>query len=44
MYIIGEEKVKVLTTPDKWYGITYKEDLPEIKAAIKKFTQEGLYE
>lgn len=40
----GEEKVKVLTTPDKWYGITYKEDLPEIKAAIKKFTLEGLYE
>ncbi len=37
------EKLKVLETDEKWYGITYKEDLPEIKAAIKKYTELGIY-
>ena len=36
-------KVKVLDTDEKWYGITYKEDLPLIQSAIKKMTDEGLY-
>lgn len=36
-------KFKVLGTDEKWYGITYKEDLPLIQSAIKKFTEEGLY-
>lgn len=31
----NNEKVKVLTTNEKWYGITYKEDLPEIQEALK---------
>ncbi len=37
------EKFKVLETDEKWYGITYKDDLPEIKEAIKKYTEEGIY-
>ncbi len=37
------EKFKVLETDEKWYGITYKEDLPEIKDAIKKYTEAGIY-
>lgn len=36
-------KVKTIETNEKWYGITYKEDLPLIKEAIKKYTDAGLY-
>ena len=36
-------KFRVLETNEKWYGITYKEDLPLIKDAIKKYTDAGLY-
>ncbi len=36
-------KLKVLETDEKWYGITYKEDLPEIQEAIKKYTEMGIY-
>ena len=28
-------QVKVLNTTAKWYGVTYKEDKPEVVAAIK---------
>ncbi len=37
------EKVKVLETLDKWYGVTYKEDLPTVKNAINQMIREGLY-
>ena len=36
-------KFKVLNTDEKWYGITYREDLPMIQSAIRKFTEDGLY-
>ncbi len=39
----GRTKVKVLSSDDKWYGVTYKEDTPVIQAAIKKLTEAGLY-
>ena len=35
--------MKVLTTPDKWYGITYREDKPELMAALRRMEEEGLY-
>ena len=35
--------VQVLPTPDKWYGVTYKEDKPQVEAAIKRLKEEGLY-
>lgn len=35
--------LRVLETDEKWYGITYKEDLPEIQEAIKKYTEMGIY-
>lgn len=43
--LIQEEgaKVKVLKATDKWYGVTYKEDSDIVKAAFKKFDEEGLY-
>jgi len=36
-------KFKVVETDEKWYGITYKEDLPLIQEAIKKMTDNGIY-
>lgn len=36
-------KVKVLNTPDKWYGMTYKEDKKEVSEAMKILCDKGLY-
>ena len=35
--------VKVLTSPDQWYGVTYAADKPVVVAALKQKTEEGLY-
>lgn len=35
--------VRVLTSPDKWYGVTYAADKPFVVAAIQEFTQQGKY-
>lgn len=35
--------VKVLTSNDKWYGVTYKEDKPMVVAAIQNLKDSGLY-
>ena len=40
----GEATVKAYHNKDKWYGITYKEDLPEVQQAISKYVADGLYE
>lgn len=40
----GKIKVKVLESQDRWYGVTYKEDKESVVEAIKKLTEEGLYE
>lgn len=37
-------RVRVLTTQDKWYGVTYKEDKETVVNAIEKLTLEGKYE
>ena len=43
--IIEENKpVRVLETPEKWYGVTYREDMDSVRAAMDKFIKEGLYE
>ena len=39
----GYSTVKVFTNTDKWYGITYREDLAEIKEAIGGYIKDGLY-
>lgn len=39
----GRARVKVLTSPDKWYGVTYQEDKPSVVAAIARLTAQGLY-
>lgn len=39
----GKAKVKVLTTPDKWIGVTYREDKPMVVESIKKLVEDGVY-
>ena len=39
----GKASVKVYSNTDKWYGITYREDLAEVKEAIGGYIKDGLY-
>lgn len=39
----GRACVHVLTSDEIWYGVTYREDLASVKAAIAKMHEEGLY-
>ena len=39
----GLASVQVLTSPDKWYGVTYAADKPFVVAAIRSFTEAGKY-
>ena len=39
----GKANVKVLSTADKWYGVTYAADKPIVVAALQEKTQQGLY-
>ena len=36
-------KIQVLPSEDKWYGITYREDRPEVEAAFEHLVRAGLY-
>ena len=36
-------KLKVLTSTEKWYGVTYKEDKNDVVAAMKMLEEEGKY-
>ncbi len=40
----GTKRVKVLPAEDKWYGVTYKEDKPQVVAAIGEMIEKGLYD
>ena len=40
----GKATVKCYSNKDKWYGITYREDKPEVQAAIKALCDKGLYD
>ena len=35
--------VKMLYSPDTWYGVTYAADKPVVVAALKTMTEQGLY-
>ena len=39
----GKATAAVRMTPDKWYGITYKEDKPQVEQAILRMEEEGIY-
>lgn len=36
-------QVKVLTSPDNWYGVTYKEDKEKVVKAIREMKEAGCY-
>ena len=36
-------KVKVLTSNDSWFGVTYKEDKPKVVAHFEQFKEDGTY-
>ncbi|MGI6751730.1 MAG: nucleotidyltransferase family protein [Anaerovoracaceae bacterium] len=39
----GRATVKVISSPSKWYGVTYKEDLPNVTAALQDLQNRGFY-
>jgi dTDP-glucose pyrophosphorylase len=39
----GKAKVKVLSSKEKWYGVTYQEDKPQVKEAIRKLIENKTY-
>lgn len=39
----GKATVRVLNSPDKWYGVTYAADKPMVVAALRAMTEQGLY-
>lgn len=43
--LLDEKKarVRVLSSADKWYGVTYKEDKPVVVAALAAMRENGLY-
>lgn len=43
--LIHERKItmRVLETPEKWFGVTYKEDKPFVAAGIRQLIETGVY-
>lgn len=39
----GRASVKVLKTPDRWFGVTYKEDKEAVVEALRKLVAAGVY-
>ena len=39
----GKAGVRILKTNDRWHGVTYPEDKPEVKKAIAAMIKKGLY-
>ena len=39
----GSATVKVMNTPDKWFGVTYKEDRPMVVNKLKELSEQGIY-
>lgn len=40
----GIKKIRVVPAEDKWYGVTYKEDKPQVVAAIEDLIAKGYYD
>ncbi len=39
----GKAKMRVLTSDARWFGVTYKEDKPEVVSKIRKLIDSGAY-
>ena len=39
----GTGKTEVLSTPSRWFGVTFKEDRPGVVAKFQEFADQGIY-
>ena len=39
----GEIRIRVLPTTGRWFGMTYAEDMPGVRASFRAMTEEGIY-
>jgi hypothetical protein len=39
----GQARVKVLRSPDSWFGVTYREDRPQVIESVRKLVAKGDY-
>ncbi len=39
----GRARVKILSSGEQWYGVTYQEDKPRLSAGLKELKDKGLY-
>ncbi len=39
----GKGKIKVIPTSAQWFGVTYKEDAPDVKKSFKNLIKTGVY-
>ena len=39
----GRARVKVLSTAERWHGVTYAQDKPQVRAAIQQLVAAGMY-
>ena len=39
----GTAQCDVLSTPSRWFGVTYKEDRPAVVGKFKEFAEKGIY-
>jgi UTP-glucose-1-phosphate uridylyltransferase len=39
----GQERVKVLRTPESWFGVTYREDRPRVIEGLRQRIEAGVY-
>ena len=39
----GKASVQVLASPDRWFGVTYKDDKPVVMDALQAMKDKGLY-
>jgi hypothetical protein len=39
----GQARVKVLRSPDSWFGVTYREDRPQVIESVRKLIAKGDY-
>jgi hypothetical protein len=39
----GLGRIRVLETREAWYGVTYREDLASVQAAVAAMKAQGLY-
>lgn len=39
----GKADVRVLRSQDRWQGVTYREDRPQVQSALSQFAAQGLY-